>query len=65
YVNNTVLSLSAPAYCFVWLCIAQHTVKQHTQSNANQHDYTVKQHTVNPLITPHVNPFLPSVSASY
>ncbi|CAI9541057.1 unnamed protein product, partial [Staurois parvus] len=51
---------SAPAHCIVWLCIAEPykavclQFKAHTQ-------HTVKQHTVNPLITPDVNPFLPSV----
>ncbi|CAI9583721.1 unnamed protein product, partial [Staurois parvus] len=48
--------------CFVSICTAclpsktQHTVK-HTQQ-------LVKQHTVNPLIAPDVNPFLPSVISS-
>ncbi|CAI9585117.1 unnamed protein product, partial [Staurois parvus] len=31
-----------------------------TASEALTHSPTVKQHTVNPLITPDVNPFLPS-----
>ncbi|CAI9585954.1 unnamed protein product, partial [Staurois parvus] len=53
YVNHTVLSLSAPAHCFVWLCIAQSVESTDTAHN-------VKQHTVNPLIASDVNPFLPS-----
>ncbi|CAI9592806.1 unnamed protein product, partial [Staurois parvus] len=46
--------------CFVFLCTAEKykvaclPSKTHTAHN-------VKQHTVNPLITPHINPFLPSV----
>ncbi|CAI9547770.1 unnamed protein product, partial [Staurois parvus] len=36
------------------LCMALH-------SRASvKHTHTVKQHTVNPLIAPHVNPILPS-----
>ncbi|CAI9618572.1 unnamed protein product, partial [Staurois parvus] len=52
YVNNTDLS---PVSSCTLLCMA-------LNSNAIQRNtaHTVKQHTVNPLITPHVNPFLPS-----
>ncbi|CAI9545815.1 unnamed protein product, partial [Staurois parvus] len=48
------------ACCFVFLCTAEKykaaclPSKTHTAHN-------VKQHTVNPLITPNVNSFLPSV----
>ncbi|CAI9570640.1 unnamed protein product, partial [Staurois parvus] len=52
--------LSAPAHCFVWFCSAE-------QSHTKQCAYSVK-HThstqVNHLITPDVNPFLPSVISS-
>ncbi|CAI9596381.1 unnamed protein product, partial [Staurois parvus] len=46
---------SAPAHCFVWLCIAQPYKAVCLQLKAH-----TTQHTVNPLIAPHVNPFLPS-----
>ncbi|CAI9623184.1 unnamed protein product, partial [Staurois parvus] len=60
-VNNTDLSpvSSCTHHCFVWLCIAEPykavclQCKAHTQ-------HIVKQHRVNTLIVPHVNPFLPS-----
>ncbi|CAI9624231.1 unnamed protein product, partial [Staurois parvus] len=59
YKQQSVSPLSAPAHCFVWLCIAQPYKTVCLQWKApTQH--TVKQHTVNPLFAPHVNPFLPS-----
>ncbi|CAI9597792.1 unnamed protein product, partial [Staurois parvus] len=60
FIKTIKLSpLSAPAQCFVWLCIAQPYKAVCLQLKAlTQH--TVKQHTVNPLIIPHVNTFLPS-----
>ncbi|CAI9597385.1 unnamed protein product, partial [Staurois parvus] len=39
--------------CFISLCIAACLL-------AHTHVSLVTQHTVNPLIAPHVNPFLPS-----
>ncbi|CAI9602528.1 unnamed protein product, partial [Staurois parvus] len=48
----------APAHCFLWLC--SHT-KQCAYSEHTHTAHIVKQHTYNPLIAPHVNPFLPSV----
>ncbi|CAI9577874.1 unnamed protein product, partial [Staurois parvus] len=55
YVNNTVLS---PVSSSTLLCMAVHS----TSSGKHRHSPIVKhtQHTVNPLITPDVNPFLPS-----
>ncbi|CAI9581470.1 unnamed protein product [Staurois parvus] len=32
----------------------------HSKASGTHTQYTVRKHTVNPLITPHVNPFLPS-----
>ncbi|CAI9581034.1 unnamed protein product, partial [Staurois parvus] len=43
--------------CCVFLC----TVEKYTAVCFLSKTHTVKQHTVNPLITPDVNPFLPSV----
>ncbi|CAI9560677.1 unnamed protein product, partial [Staurois parvus] len=51
--------LSAPAHCFVWLCISDPYKAVCLQLKA-QTQLTVKQRRVNPLITPHVNSFLPS-----
>ncbi|CAI9566729.1 unnamed protein product, partial [Staurois parvus] len=53
YVNNTDLSLSAPA---TLLCMALHS-----RASVKHTHNTVKEHTINPLIAPDVNPFLPSV----
>ncbi|CAI9537281.1 unnamed protein product, partial [Staurois parvus] len=59
YVNNTDLS-PVQSRCFVLLRIAESfkTVFLHSKAHT---DNTVKQHTVNPLIAPDVNPFQPSV----
>ncbi|CAI9553053.1 unnamed protein product, partial [Staurois parvus] len=51
---------SAPAHCFVLLCIAEQYRAICLDSEAHT-QRIVKQHTVNPLITPDVNPFLPSI----
>ncbi|CAI9583757.1 unnamed protein product, partial [Staurois parvus] len=51
--------MSAPAHCFAWLCIAEPYKAVCLQWRALTQP-TAKQHTVNPLIAPHVNPFLPS-----
>ncbi|CAI9585991.1 unnamed protein product, partial [Staurois parvus] len=55
YVNNTVFSL---ANSCTLLCMALHSgaSRKHTHSLIVKHT----QHTVNHLITPDVNPFLPS-----
>ncbi|CAI9556101.1 unnamed protein product, partial [Staurois parvus] len=46
--------------CFVFLCTAEkYTAICFTSTTHTAHD--VKQHTVNSLISPDVNPFLPSV----
>ncbi|CAI9546845.1 unnamed protein product, partial [Staurois parvus] len=50
-----ISTLSSLAHCYAWLCIA----KPYTKC-AYSEAHTVKQHRVNPLITPHINPFLPS-----
>ncbi|CAI9541506.1 unnamed protein product [Staurois parvus] len=50
-INNT--DLSPVSSCT--LCIALHS-----RAIQSTHSLIVKQHTVNPLIAPHVNPFLPS-----
>ncbi|CAI9623287.1 unnamed protein product, partial [Staurois parvus] len=49
----------APAHFFVWFCIAEPYKAMCLQCKAHTR-HTVKQHTVNPLIAPDVNPFLPS-----
>ncbi|CAI9594672.1 unnamed protein product, partial [Staurois parvus] len=46
---------SAPAHCFVWLCIAEPYKAVYVELKAH-----TAQHIVNPLIAPHLNPFLPS-----
>ncbi|CAI9608277.1 unnamed protein product, partial [Staurois parvus] len=46
--------------CFVLLCIAE----QYNAVCLHSKAHTVKQHTVNPLIAPDVNPFLPSVNST-
>ncbi|CAI9569495.1 unnamed protein product, partial [Staurois parvus] len=59
-VNKTVL---LPVHSCTLLCsCAQHShAKQCDNSEAQKHTaHIVKQHTVNRLIAPHVNPFLPS-----
>ncbi|CAI9618913.1 unnamed protein product, partial [Staurois parvus] len=55
YVMNTVLS---PVSSSTLLCMALHS----RASGKHRHSPIVKhtQHTVNPLITPDVKPFLPS-----
>ncbi|CAI9562604.1 unnamed protein product, partial [Staurois parvus] len=50
---------SAPARWFVLLCIAEQYKAVCLHSKVHT-DKIVTQHTVNPLITPDVNPFLPS-----
>ncbi|CAI9606522.1 unnamed protein product, partial [Staurois parvus] len=57
YVNNTVLS---PVSSCTLFCMALHSTA--IQSSVLTVEST--QHTVNPLIAPHVNPFLPSVISS-
>ncbi|CAI9604331.1 unnamed protein product, partial [Staurois parvus] len=53
--------LSARAHCSGWLAEHSHPEKC-AYSEAPTHHPPVRhsQHTVNPLIAPHVNPFLPS-----
>ncbi|CAI9574548.1 unnamed protein product, partial [Staurois parvus] len=52
YGNNTDLS---PGSSCTLLCMALHS-----RAIQSMHNLIVKQHTVNPLIASHVNPFLPS-----
>ncbi|CAI9598906.1 unnamed protein product, partial [Staurois parvus] len=51
---------SAPACCFVLLCIAEQYKAACLHSKAHT-VHIVKQHTANPLIAPDVIPFLSSV----
>ncbi|CAI9565870.1 unnamed protein product, partial [Staurois parvus] len=37
YVNNRDLSLSAPAHCFAWLCIAEPVESTHTTHSKTAH----------------------------
>ncbi|CAI9622557.1 unnamed protein product, partial [Staurois parvus] len=50
----------APTCCFVLPCIAEQ-YKAAYFLNKIDTAHTVKQHTINSLITPDVNPFLPNV----
>ncbi|CAI9577440.1 unnamed protein product, partial [Staurois parvus] len=55
FVNKTVL-LPVSLFTLLWMAL------RITASEAQTHGPIIKytQHTVNPLIAPHVNPFLPS-----
>ncbi|CAI9545944.1 unnamed protein product [Staurois parvus] len=58
-VNNTVLS---PFSSSTLLCMAlQSKAIQNSVLTVKRTAHNVKRHTVNPLIIPDVNPFLPSV----
>ncbi|CAI9555013.1 unnamed protein product, partial [Staurois parvus] len=63
YVNNSVL-LPISSCTLLWMVfqssviIVKHTQRAYSETAHIKHT----QHTVNPLITPNINPFLPSVS---
>ncbi|CAI9571735.1 unnamed protein product, partial [Staurois parvus] len=58
--RGTLTGERSVSCCFVLLCIVEQykAACLHSKSHTAQF---VKQHTVNPLIAPDVNPFLPSV----
>ncbi|CAI9550682.1 unnamed protein product [Staurois parvus] len=50
--QKTIL-LPVSSCTLLWMAVQSTAMQSNTQ-------HLVKQHTVNPLIAPHVNPFLPS-----
>ncbi|CAI9533989.1 unnamed protein product [Staurois parvus] len=56
YVNDTVLS---PISSCTLLCMALHNrAVQSSVLTVESTQHTMKQHTVNPLITPHINLYI-------
>ncbi|CAI9595038.1 unnamed protein product, partial [Staurois parvus] len=58
--RGTLTGERSVSCCFGFLCIAEQYQAACLYSKAHTVQF-VKQHTVNPLIAPDVNPFLPSV----